>query len=74
MLVLSRKPNERIKIVTPDGTVIDLLVVRLVGQHKVQIGVSAPGDYAVHRDEVYKAIRRNSGDLYSKPQKPERRA
>lgn len=58
MLVLSRDMDERIKIQTPDGTVIDILVVEVRSGRRVRIGIDAPEDYAVHREEVFDAIQR----------------
>jgi carbon storage regulator len=52
MLVLSRKKSE--KIVLGDG-IITLTVVEIRGD-KVRIGIDAPKDISVHRNEVYEAI------------------
>ncbi len=54
MLVLSRKKNESIKI-NDDITVV---VVEIRGD-KVRLGVEAPKEVSVHRNEVYAAIQRN---------------
>ena len=53
MLVLTRKKDERIMI----GDEISLLVVDIRGD-KVRLGIEAPADVTVHRQEVYEAIRR----------------
>ncbi|MCC7474609.1 MAG: carbon storage regulator CsrA [Pirellulales bacterium] len=55
MLVLSRKKNESI-IINDDITIV---VVEIRGD-KVRLGVEAPKEVPVHRNEVYEAIRRNS--------------
>ncbi len=47
MLVLSRKKNERIFI----GTEITVTVVEVRGD-KVRIGIDAPKEMTVHREEV----------------------
>lgn len=52
MLVLSRKQDEKIII----GDSITLMVVSIQGD-KVRIGIDAPKDVSIHREEVYKAIR-----------------
>ena len=61
MLVLSRKKNESI-VINDDITIV---VVEIRGD-KVRLGVEAPKEVPVHRNEVYEAIRRNqqqaSGD------------
>lgn len=54
MLVLSRKKNESI-IINDDITIV---VVEIRGD-KVRLGVEAPKETPVHRNEVYEAIRRN---------------
>ncbi|MFM8931188.1 MAG: carbon storage regulator CsrA [Gemmataceae bacterium] len=51
MLVLSRKKNE--SIVINDNIVITVVEVR---GDKVRLGVVAPKDVAVHRQEVFDAI------------------
>jgi len=54
MLVLSRKVNERILI----GEDIELVVVQIRGD-KVRIGIAAPKDVSVHRQEVADDIAKN---------------
>lgn len=53
MLVLSRKQDETIRI----GDLIEVTVVEIRGD-KVRLGVNAPVDVMVHRQEVYEAIQR----------------
>lgn len=52
-LVLSRKQDEVIVI----GDSIRVMVVDIRGD-KVRLGVEAPKDVSVHREEVYQAIKR----------------
>jgi len=52
MLVLSRKKNESIVI----GENIRIVVVEVRGD-KVRLGIEAPTDIPVHRQEVYDAIK-----------------
>ena len=54
MLVLSRKKNESI-VINNDITIV---VVEIRGD-KVRLGVEAPKEVPVHRQEAYDAIRRN---------------
>ncbi len=54
MLVLSRKKNESIVI----NNEIKIVVVEIRGD-KVRLGVEAPRDVPVHRQEVYDAIIRS---------------
>ena len=51
MLVLSRKKNE--SIVINDNIVITVVEIR---GDKVRLGIEAPKDVPVHRQEVYEAI------------------
>ena len=53
MLVLSRKKDEKIMI----GDDVTLMVIEIRGD-KVRLGIDAPKDVAVHREEVFDAIRR----------------
>lgn len=53
MLVLSRKKDEKIVI----GDNITLMVIDIRGD-KVRLGIEAPKDVAVHRQEVYEAIQK----------------
>jgi carbon storage regulator len=52
MLVLSRQRDETIMI----GDEIEITVVDIRGD-KVRIGIAAPSHVAVHRKEIYEAIR-----------------
>ena len=53
MLVLSRKRDEKIII----GDSITLMVIEIRGD-KVRLGIDAPKEITVHRQEVYEAIQR----------------
>jgi len=54
MLVLSRKKMESIRI----NDNIEVVVIEIRGD-KVRLGVVAPKEMPVHRNEVYEAIKRN---------------
>ena len=62
MLVLSRKKDEKIVI----GDQITLMVIDIRGD-KVRLGIEAPKDVAVHRQEVYEAIQKEMGELEDNP-------
>ena len=51
MLILTRRIGEKIKI----GDDIDVVVLGVKGS-QVRLGVTAPGDISVHREEIYKKI------------------
>ncbi len=55
MLVLSRQRDETIMI----GDEIEITVVDIRGD-KVRLGITAPSKIAVHRKEVYEAIKREN--------------
>jgi len=57
MLVLSRQRDQTIVI----GDSIRITIVDVRGD-KVRIGIDAPRDVAVHREEVYNAIQRESNE------------
>ena len=55
MLVLSRKKSEKIMI----GEDIVITIADILGE-KVKIGIDAPKDIPVHREEVYVAIKNDA--------------
>ena len=57
MLVLSRKRDEAILL----GDDIKIVVIDIRGD-KVRLGIEAPSELPVHRQEVYDAIRRLEND------------
>lgn len=65
MLVLSRKKNESI-VINDDITIV---VVEIRGD-KVRLGVEAPKEVPVHRNEVYEAIRRSQQSDDQAPAQP----
>lgn len=65
MLILSRKVNENIVI---DGRII-VKIVRLDGEN-VKLGIEAPADVPVHRQEVYDEIQRNNREAATTGRRP----
>ena len=57
MLVLSRKKDEKIII----GDKISIMVVDVQGD-KVRLGIEAPREVTVHREEVYQAIQKKQAE------------
>lgn len=55
MLVLTRKINESVVI----GNNIRVQVLEVRGE-KVKIGITAPKDFAIFRDEIYEEITRQN--------------
>lgn len=62
MLVLSRKKDEKIMI----GEDISIMVVEIRGD-KVRLGIEAPRDVSVHRQEVFEAIKRRENGAEAEP-------
>jgi carbon storage regulator len=57
MLVLSRKTNQSIMI----GDEIEVTVLSVSGE-KVRLGIKAPREVPVYRDEVYSEVRARQGE------------
>ena len=55
MLVLSRNPGQSIKI----GEDIQITILGLNSNNQVRVGISAPKNISVHREEIYQRIQRN---------------
>ena len=70
MLVLTRKSNQAIMI----GDDIEVTVLSIMGE-KVRIGIQAPRDIPVFRNEVYLEIQQENAARTSTvtPEAPERR-
>lgn len=52
MLVLSRRIGEAVVI---DNGKVTVTILKIVGD-QVRIGITAPSDVSIHREEVYKRI------------------
>ena len=63
MLVLSRKLNERVVI---DGRIF-VQVLRLAGGI-IKLGITAPANVSVHRQEVYEQIQKNNREASTRGQ------
>jgi carbon storage regulator len=57
MLVLSRKLNERI-VIGPleNGELIVVTMIKIKGNGRAMLGVDAPKNIAVHREEIYERV------------------
>jgi carbon storage regulator len=64
MLILSRKPGETLVI---DGK-IRVKVIRVEGD-VVKLGIEAPPEVSIHRQEVYDEIQKNNKEAITAPQR-----
>lgn len=55
MLILTRRPSERLIIDDGNGNEIEVAVLGING-NQVRIGVNAPKHIAVHRQEIHRRI------------------
>jgi carbon storage regulator len=58
MLILTRRAGESIKI----GDCISVKVLRIDGG-QIKIGIDAPKDVSVHREEIYQMIQEKQSEL-----------
>lgn len=58
MLILTRRPGEALNI----GDDVQVVVLGVKG-NQVRLGIEAPRDTAVHREEIYERIKEDSRAL-----------
>jgi carbon storage regulator len=58
MLILTRRVGETLMI----GTEVTVTVVAVNG-NQVRIGINAPKDVAVHREEIYERVQAEKADV-----------
>jgi carbon storage regulator len=66
MLILTRRVGETLMI----GDEVTVTVLGVKG-NQVRIGVNAPRDVAVHREEIYERIKREQAEGIVRPQSVE---
>lgn len=66
MLILTRRVGETLMI----GDNVTVTVLGVKG-NQVRIGINAPKDLAVHREEIFQRIKREGGDVTSGAGAPE---
>lgn len=55
MLVLTRKQDEAILVILPDGNLIELRIARIEND-RIKLGIDAPQNIRIFRKEVYDTI------------------
>ena len=61
MLILTRKPGESIKI----GADINITLLDIKGKY-IRIGIEAPRDVTVHREEIYHLVQEQNLEAFLK--------
>ena len=62
MLILTRRVGETVMI----GNDVTVTILGVKG-NQVRVGINAPKNVAVHREEIYERIKREQGDPQSGP-------
>lgn len=52
MLILTRKKNQSVDIVSPDGNTVITIKLAEIDRNKARIGFIAPEDWAILRDDM----------------------
>ena len=55
MLVLTRKPEESIIVVSPGGDTMEIHLAK-IDNDRAKIGIEAPADFRIFRKEVYDMV------------------
>lgn len=66
MLVLTRKQDEKITIMCPDGRLLTITVCRIEDNYKVRLGIDADKDYKITRTELIEKSKENYVDFFKK--------
>lgn len=67
MLVLQRRVGEWIFFELPGGGMIRLQLMEIRHPYHLRVGIDAPKDVAIYREEVYRRMQKESGDAQHTP-------
>ena len=59
MLIISRKKGESITIQTPEG-LVTVTIMAIRSNNGISIGVEAPEEVSIHREEIYLEIQKHA--------------
>lgn len=66
MLVLTRKPEESIVIVSPSGETMEIRLAKIEND-RAKIGIEAPVNFRIFRKEVYDVVLQSNSDAQCNP-------
>ena len=66
MLVLTRKQDESITIMCPDGNLLSITICRIEDNYKVRVGIDADKSYKITRTELIEKSNENTVDFFKK--------
>ena len=66
MLVLTRKTDESITILCPDGKLLKITVCRIDDNYKVRLGIDADKSYKITRTELIERSNETYGEFFKK--------
>lgn len=66
MLVLTRKEDEKITIMCPDGSFINITICRIDDNYKVRVGIDADKRYKITRSELIARSNQTDKEFFSK--------
>ena len=55
MLVLSRKTDESIIVVSPHGEIMEIKITK-IEENRTKVGIEAPSNFKIFRKEVFDSI------------------
>jgi carbon storage regulator len=66
MLILTRKPEESIVVVSPDGATMEIHLAK-IDNDRAKIGIEAPADFRIFRKEIYDMVLQSNSDAQCDP-------